>query len=150
MKAFCKVKEIEGNLLYHLCLKEKAIDCYNKVLSIWQNNDFQESQLIDLFFIKQRIDEFRREEEDRTENESSTCSKDAILQELAEEMNTLQEGRDKTDIDFVKMVWDEFPPKHGSYKKPETFSKESKALRRIYQKLSSIYHPDRINEQVSV
>ena len=137
---FCKTKVLEGKLfLDYLFNKNKAKDCFKKVIDISLSQ-----QNTNTIWYKEANVQYRKiKEEEDIINEPSK-DRTTLLKELETELMQLQEARKLSHEQFLELLFSKFPPVHKKdYKKPE--KSESFNLKKIYLKVSGLYHPDKVD-----
>jgi len=98
-------------------------------------------------FLKGMQDEKQRQEDELWQNQRKV-----YMEELSEEVRTLQSHENDSHHQFLVFLFDKFPPKHrqdGEWKhlvpKKED---DGQSMKKTMMKLVTIYHPDRVDKTV--
>jgi len=142
-RLYGKIKFLEGQLFLKLLnFKDSAENCFKIVLDIGNEEFVQhEPWFMEATVLYQELKKTGQREED-----SSKKEKGAILEELREQLNKLDQGTKLSLGAFVTYLFENFPVQHKvNVVKPSLQAgKEKKTL----IKLAALYHPDKIDEAV--
>merc|ERR1719154_337042 len=95
-----------------------------------------------------------QEEAQKKEDEEWTSKRKVAVEGIKEELMQLVLHEGDSDEDLVSFLFDKLPPKHrpaGDWRHLEeevrTSENHSKERKRVFQKLVTIYHPDRVDKE---
>ena len=140
-KIFCQAKLLEGKLYSDLLLnKVNAKNCFREVIDTALT-----LQYLNVAWLKEAEVLFQRLKKEELENLPKQ-DKSSVLKELKAEILMLDAASEQSDENFISFLLENFPPKHkGNVATPETGNGDHSKIKKAYQKLSTLYHADKID-----
>jgi hypothetical protein len=139
---FCKAKLLEGKIfLNYVENKMKAKTCFSDIVN---NPNAKSKHTVEFSEAKFNLEKLEAEE---SQSKKPNVDKNALKDEIKNEMKQLENAANMSDESFMKFLFDTFPPKHkDNYKRLEINAANPK--KKIFIRLSSYYHPDKVDTSI--